>query len=167
MKGRVVDLPRGWHLYKGELGRGSAAGDMRSTALHEAAHAVVAHRLGAKVLRLWLIQRNRRTLGKLTSGFTETEWKRPKDPLAFVLYSLAGHEAECAIYGRPLTSPPEGDWVGCRKIHCSAAALNWAHWSTRRIVMASMPEIRRVQRALLVGGRLTRRQFLKARKETK
>ncbi len=156
---------KGWYhsARNGILTRGTAAKDLRTTALHEAAHAVIAHRLGHKVQRLWIESLPKRGL-RNTRGYTETCYKtrnRRPDAFAVVVVALAGHEAEHMVYGRPITALPMSD---LRDIYrCGVAtsqSLNLAGWISRKCVRRDMKAIRRVAVALRVRGSLNRRQFL-------
>jgi hypothetical protein len=156
----------GWIHRDGILTRGTAAKDRRTTALHEAAHAVVAHRLGAKVRRLWIVQRPVRNL-RNTRGYTEIWYPKRQgriDAFARTIICLAGHEAEHRVYGRPITALPLGDLHDLYALGMATdASLNLAGWTTRRYVRWHLPAIRRVARALLThGDELSRRQFLAA-----
>lgn len=157
-------LAHGWIEHRGFLGRGSPSKNRRSTALHEAAHAVFAEHLGAKVQRLWLVANKRHD-----TGYTETLWPRVNgrctDPLAFAIQTLAGHEAEHAAYDRPISKLPAGDYRAIERRGYSASSINLVGYLTRKLLPGLMPEIRRVQKALLEKGRLSRRLFLGARRE--
>ncbi len=153
-----------WITRGGRLTRGSFPKDRRTTALHEAAHAVVAHALGQRVTRLWLVQRPAHAL-RDTRGYTEIVYPKRHgrvDPFARTVVCLAGHEAEHRVYGRPITALPLGDLRDIEAIGVGEKSLNLAGWLTRRYVRWHLPAIRRVAVALRERGALGRRQFLAA-----
>jgi hypothetical protein len=157
--------PSPWICSGGRLTRGSIAKDRRATALHEAAHAVVAHRLGQKVLGVGLEQRGPEGSCR-TRGWTTVNYKtrgRRVDPIAVGVVSLAGHEAERIAYARPRTLLPLGD---LREVYRLGVAthqtLNLLGWFARRYVQHNLPAIRRVALVLNQRGSLSRRQFLAA-----
>ena len=156
---------KGWTHRGGILTRGTVAKDRRTTALHEAAHAVVAHRLGEKVTRLWITQRGREGRCR-TKGFTEIDYLKRSgriNPFTRTIVCLAGHEAEHMAYGRPIALLPEGDLSDLYALGMTTdESLNLAGWVTRRYVRWNLPAIRRVGGELVARGRLSRRGFLKA-----
>jgi len=159
MKARVQRFPNGWVIRNNLLQRDTNAKDRRSTAVHEAGHAVVAHLLGLKVHRLWLHETNQ-SVGRC-------EYRMPLKPCRFVraAVSLAGHESEVAIYRRPITKLPAGDYAYAQRLGFSPRGIRFVAWAVRRIVRRHKRKIRGVARVLLAKGELTRRQFLKAYRE--
>ncbi len=149
----------GWVYRAGQLSRGSYAKDRRTAAIHEAAHAVVAHEAGARVLRLRLYDRKS---GLLCRGWTETEWVKPKDPLLFAVFSLAGHEAERIAYGRPGNCLPDSDWYAVWRLHFTDRSASMAGWLARIWVRRLWGKIRATQAALIRDGELGRKEFLRA-----
>jgi hypothetical protein len=138
------------------LGRRSLAEDLRSVALHEAAHAVYAERLGGRVLRVWL---ERKRL--VTRGWCEMLWPKRKghtDAFARALELLAGHEAEHRVYGRPINQLPSLDWRDLKLLGLSYKSACLAGWLTRKILPEYLSAIRRVQRALITKGELSGRE---------
>ena len=156
---------KGWIVHRGVLTRGSVEKDRRTTALHEAAHAVVAHRLGEKVTRLWINQRGREGRCR-THGFTEIVYLRrgrKLNPFSRMIVCLAGHEAEHMVYGRPHSLLPRGDLRDIYALGMTTdQSLNLAGWLTRRYVRWHLPAMRRVAKELGARGKLDRRGFLRA-----
>lgn len=153
-----AELPVGWILHRRDgLRLADSKMARRSTAIHEAAHAVVAEIVGARVQRVCLISD--------TVGFSEAAYthRRGKvDPVARGVVSLAGHEAERRFYRRPRTLLPKGDYEAVLALGCSGDSANALAEIARRMVRWYTPEIKRVAKALLRGGSLNRRQFLAA-----
>lgn len=153
-KGEPVN---GWTETKHTLRRDTPAKEWRAATIHEAAHAVVAHFLGQKVLRVEVNDKN--------AGHAAVEWRSlapMPDPVAFAMFCLAGHEAEHKAYGRPLRCLPMGDVKPLDRYGFSDASMSHLGKLSRKFVRHVWPEIRKVQRALLAKGRLSRRQFLAA-----
>ena len=147
------------------LTRGSEIKDRRATAVHEAGHAVVAHLLLQRVTRIELHQDN------LHRGFTHIEYfmRRVgprggslKDPVILLMTIIAGHEAEHAIYGRPLEHLPSGDLLDALHTGCTVLSLNRIGYLTRVLIRMNEAKIRRVARALYKKGKLSRPEFLRA-----
>jgi hypothetical protein len=98
-------------------------------------------------------------------GYTETEFRKRRgrlDPIARCMVALAGHEAEHRVFARPLTLLPREDYATVMSLGVSPRSANLIGWLTRRYVVRCMPHIRNVAKALLLRGRLDRRQFLAA-----
>lgn len=152
-------MKHGWRTTGGILHRGSPERDRRTTAVHEAGHAVVAHHLGARVLRLYLDPKEPRR------GWSESAFQKQHgriDPIVRAMVALSGHEAEHRIYGRPLRLMPAEDYMTVMKLGVTPSSANVIGWMTRRYVGWCESDIRRVARALRKRGRLNRRQFLAA-----
>lgn len=150
---------RGWIRRGDTLTRGSADKDRRTVAVHEAAHAVVAHRMGERVQQLHLVR------AKPMEGWTKIDYgvrRGRRDPITFAVIALAGHEAEHRFYGRPIGLLPPGDFKAVIDVGCSNKSANLVGWLARQHVKWFERDIRRVQKELLRRGSLTRRQFLAA-----
>ena len=138
----------------------------RSTAIHEAAHAVVAHVMGERVELLTISQRITDTLGckvrhgNCRIGYTVRRGK--SDPISMAVVSLAGHEAEVIMCGRPIQFLPAGDYKDLLKLGCSERNANVVGWMARKFIRANAKAIRRVAWLLNERGVMTRKQFLKA-----
>lgn len=132
----------------------------RATAIHEAAHAVIAEVAGAPVQRV--------VLSSDTVGYAEAAYPHRRgrvDPVVRGVVALAGHEAECRFYGRPKTLLPAGDLRTVEALGCSSDSVNALGEIARRMVRWYAPQIKRVARALVARGTLNRRQFLQAYRE--
>ncbi len=90
---------------------------------------------------------------------------KPSCPITLAVVALAGHEAEHRCYGRPIDLLPASDYESVVALGVTTEAANLIGDTTRRLIRRWEPEIRRVQRALLLRGRLGPRQFLAALKE--
>lgn len=151
-----------WVVRDGILSRGTPAKDRRSSAIHEAAHAVVAHTLRGCVKTVKLDPKNPRN-GE--TYYTLRKRRGRHDPVTVAVTALAGHEAEHRICGRPLSLLPAGDYATVLNLGCSRRTANLIGWLTRQYVRWAERDIRRVARALLKRGSLNRRQFLAALRE--
>jgi hypothetical protein len=152
-------LPDGWIVHRRDGLRLRTPRLARwSTALHEAAHAVVAEVSGAPVHRLWLESDN--------VGYAEASYPKRRgriDPVVRGVVALAGHEAECRFTRRPKRLLPYGDYENVLSLGCSPDSVNALGEIARRMVRWYAKDIKRVARALIANeGRLNRRQFLRA-----
>jgi hypothetical protein len=141
-----------------------SAGRM-SVAIHEAAHAVAAHRLGVRVLKIEVFERRRgdhvEQCGRTTAEY-DTRHGRI-DPFIRAVVGLSGHEAEALMCGRPLSLLPLDDVRALERLGIGARSLDIVgSRCVREFVRRWARDIRRVARVLVVRRTLGRRGFLAA-----
>ena len=162
-------LAHGWEIRKDRLGKSDPRADRRTTAIHEAGHAVMAHVWGGYVMRLKLYNRSNWSHAGHTGVCC---WRHPphkfrrQDPLLVALVSLAGHEAEVVLTGRPRALLPALDLRSVRRFGYGDNTIHVVGWLAHRYVRRYASRIRRVARALLAKGELTHTTFLAAYKGT-
>lgn len=159
---RKLRLKKDWRDTKGILSRGTPEKDRHSTAIHEAGHAVLAHRLGQRVQ--WLVLASDCPYAGATSVFYKSQ-KGKIDPLVMGIVALAGHEAEHLVYQRPITKLPAEDYKTIVMLGFSPDSISVVGKITRRLSCTFEKDIRRVAKALLKTDSLNRRQFLKVIRE--
>lgn len=124
------------------------------TAIHEAAHAVVAVDLDRRVYYALI---NRKT----RHGYTVHHNYKRNDPLACALISLAGDAAERVFYRQPKCRNSYGDMKSVIRLGFRARTIATLKHTADLQVKQLEPHIRRVADALLVHGRLSGAQIKK------
>lgn len=136
--------------------------EARRTADHEAAHAVIAHLYGARVVLLAVDRRDPRC------GMTHVGWPTRRgraDVVAQAVMSMAGHEAEVRFWRRNIHWLPATDVRVCtHQLRCGSMSVDTAGYVARRLVSIYRHKIRWVAQALVQTPtwRLDRRGFLAA-----
>lgn len=130
-----------------------------STAVHEAAHAVVAYILGYKVLEI-VVRPDR-------SGYCNIRFRAPRNkrvkwnaecPITMANILMAGHEAEVLWCGRPLTSMPSSDLGDLKKLGISWTGINIQREQLRKFLKKWKVTLFTVAR-MADKGRITGRKF--------
>lgn len=121
------------------------------TAIHESAHALIAHLLGEKVSEI--------AVKEDETGYTAIHHSGDKVIQTCVM--IAGHEAEVLYCGRDIHSVPSSDWNTLSKIKTSSTGANIVRREVVRCLKGNKRTLFHLARIIDERKKVTRRIFLR------